>query len=416
MIPFAPIYESAPTMSECRARPRAATAWLALLLATTAGAAPAATPGHYAERPEVRAFIAELAQDDGFDARALRRLFAHARYQAKVIVAISRPVQSPPKWYEYAPRFLDSDRVAAGRAFWHEHAAALARAQELLGVPQELIVAILGVETYYGRNVGSYPVFDALTTLAFDYPRRADFFRGELKEFLLWAREQGISPLVPRGSYAGAIGPAQFMPGSIRAYGIDFNGDGGVDLEGDIDDAIGSVAHYLSDHGWVRGQPVMEPARIDSEEAQAGIIGQLDEGITATPEPRRLGARRRNRLHHRRRSGERSGGPAHARGARRAELLAGVQQLVRAHALQPQPAVCVGGLAARAGAQRRSRNVAKPARRFSALERAATACARARADPASRRRRDPDRCPRAAPPRADRPAPCRARRPIDRTS
>ncbi len=280
MIPFAPIYESTPTMSECRARPRAATAWLALLFATAAGAAPAATPGHYADRPEVRAFIAELAQDDGFDARALRRLFAHARYQAKVIVAISRPVQSPPKWYEYAPRFLDSDRVAAGRAFWHEHAAALSRAEDLLGVPQELIVAILGVETYYGRNVGSYPVFDALTTLAFDYPRRADFFRDELKEFLLWAREQGISPLVPRGSYAGAIGPAQFMPGSIRAYGIDFNGDGGVDLEGDIDDAIGSVAHYLSDHGWARGQPVMEPARIDSEAAQAGILGQFDEGVT----------------------------------------------------------------------------------------------------------------------------------------
>jgi peptidoglycan lytic transglycosylase B len=268
-------------MSERSRRPRALVAWLSLLLALAGGAAPAATPGSYAARPEVRAFIAELAADEGFDAKALRRLFAHARHQAKVIAAISRPVQSPPKWYEYAPRFLASDRVDAGVVFWHDHAAALARAEDELGVPQEVIVAILGVETYYGRHLGTYPVFDTLTTLAFDYPPRADFFRGELKEFLLWAREQGISPLIPKGSYAGAIGPAQFMPGSILAYGLDFNGDGRVDLAGDMDDAIGSVAHYLSCHGWARGQPVMEPARIETEEPEAGVLGQFDDGLTA---------------------------------------------------------------------------------------------------------------------------------------
>ncbi|HEV2976141.1 MAG TPA: lytic murein transglycosylase B [Casimicrobiaceae bacterium] len=257
-------------------------AWLALLfaLAGVALAAPAAAEGDYARRPEVRAFIAELAADEGFDAGALRRLFAQARYLPKVIAAMSRPVVSPPKWYEYAPRFLDPERVDAGLAYWREHATAFSRAEDEFGVPQEVIVAILGVETYYGQNLGSYPVFDSLTTLAFDYPRRAEFFKSELKEFLLWTREQGIPPLVPKGSYAGAIGPAQFMPGSIRAYGLDFNGDGGIDLAGDADDAIGSVAQFLSRHGWVRGQPVMEPARIDAKDPEAGVLGAFDEGIT----------------------------------------------------------------------------------------------------------------------------------------
>jgi membrane-bound lytic murein transglycosylase B len=269
-------------MSERSHRRFAGRAWLALLFVVIAAASAAATAaeGNYAERPEVRAFIARLAAEDGFDAEALRHLFAQARYQPKVIAAISRPVLSPPKWYEYAPRFLDPARVDAGLDYWHEHAAALSRAESELGVPQEIIVAILGVETYYGRNLGRYRVLDSLTTLAFDYPRRAEFFQSELKEFLLWTREQGISPLAPKGSYAGAIGPAQFMPGSIRAYGIDFNGDGKVDLEADADDAIGSVAQYLSAHGWARGQPIMEPARIDTDDAQTAILGRFNDGIT----------------------------------------------------------------------------------------------------------------------------------------
>jgi membrane-bound lytic murein transglycosylase B len=268
-------------MSAGSDRRGAAGAWLALLFAVAGAAlaAPAAAEGDYARRPEVRAFIAELAADEGFDAGALQRLFAQARYQPKVIAAISRPVVSPPKWYEYAPRFLDPARVDAGLVYWHEHAAALSRAEDEFGPPQEVIVAILGVETYYGRNLGSYPVFDTLTTLAFDYPRRAEFFKSELKEFLLWTREQGISPLVPEGSYAGAIGPAQFMPGSIRAYGLDFNDDGGIDLAHDADDAIGSIAHYLSRQGWVRGQPVMEAARIVAKDPEAGVLGAFDEGI-----------------------------------------------------------------------------------------------------------------------------------------
>jgi membrane-bound lytic murein transglycosylase B len=271
-------------MNQPRRRAHGIAAGLALLVAVAggAGAAPAApgAPGNYAQRPEVGAFIAELVADEGFSARALRVLFAQARYQPKVIAAISRPVESPPLWYEYAPRFLAPERVAAGREFLHEHAAALARAESAFGVPQEVIVAILGVETYYGRNLGSYPVFDVLTTLAFDYPRRAAFFRGELKEFLLLAREQDISPLAPRGSYAGAMGPAQFMPGSIRSYGLDFNADGRIDLSADIDDAIGSIAHYLSRHGWQPGQPLMEPVRIEAADPQPPVLRAFDGGLT----------------------------------------------------------------------------------------------------------------------------------------
>jgi membrane-bound lytic murein transglycosylase B len=232
----------------------------------------------YAARPEVQAFIAELVATEGFDSAALRRIFAQASYQPKVIAAMSRPLIAPPKWYEYAPQFLNSARVEAGVAFWRENAVVLARAQEEFGVPAEVIVAIIGIETFYGRNTGSYRVFDALVTLAFDYPRRADFFASELKEFMLLTREQGISPLAPKGSYAGAVGLPQFMPGSIRAYAVDYDGDGLIDLTSNTVDAVGSVANFLARHGWQPGQPVMEPVRIETE-TQEITLRTLDDGI-----------------------------------------------------------------------------------------------------------------------------------------
>jgi membrane-bound lytic murein transglycosylase B len=260
-------------------RARLAASMLFLALAAAAVTAPRAeAPVNYAQRPEVRAFIAGLVADEGFDARALRRLFAQARHQPKVVAAMSRPVLSPPQWYEYAPRFLDPARIDAGVAFWREHSGALYRAGDEFGVPPEVIVAIIGVETYYGRNTGRYSVFDALTTLAFDYPRRAEFFRGQLKQFLLLTREQGISPLAPKGSYAGAMGLPQFMPGSIRAYALDYDADGHVDVAAGVEDAIGSVAHYLLRHGWQAGQPVMTPVRIETENSDA-IVGKLDGGV-----------------------------------------------------------------------------------------------------------------------------------------
>ena len=253
---------------------------LAAILALGAVApAESAAPLRYDQRPEARAFMAELADEHAFGRQELARLFAQARYQPRIVEAMSRPVLAPPKWYEYAPQFLSAERVDAGLEFWRSNEATLARAQRDFGVPAEVIVAIIGVETYYGRNSGSYRVFDALTTLAFDYPRRADFFRNELKEFLLLTRDQGISPLAPRGSYAGAYGLPQFMPGSVRAYAVDYDGDGVIDLATDAADAIGSVGNFLARHDWKPGGPVLEPAQIDPVATDA-VLRALDGGVS----------------------------------------------------------------------------------------------------------------------------------------
>src|SRR6266853_4416013 len=251
----------------------------AFLAAPTALAAPATAPQSYIDRPDVSAFIDEMVADSGFDARALRRFFAKVRYQGTVVDAMSRPVVAPPKWYEYAPQFLSSRRIDGGVAFWRANAATLERAQNEFGVPAEVVVAIIGVETFYGRNAGSYRVADALTTLAFDYPRRAEYFRNELKQFLLQAREQKISPLAPKGSYAGAQGLPQFMPSSLRDYAVDYDNDGKIDLAADVDDAVGSVANYLAWHGWQTGESVMKPASIDVDKRD-DVERMLDGGIS----------------------------------------------------------------------------------------------------------------------------------------
>jgi membrane-bound lytic murein transglycosylase B len=253
--------------------------WRVPLLVFFAATPAASAPADYTTYPEVQTFIAELVATEGFDAPALRRLFAQVRPQPKVVAAMSRPLQVPPKWYEYSPQFLSQARVEGGIAFARDNEVALVRAHAEFGVPPEVIVAIIGVETFYGRNTGSYRVIDALSTLAFDYPRRAEYFRGELKQFLLLAREQGVSPLEPKGSFAGAAGLPQFMPGSIRAYAVDYDGDGRIDLAGDAADAIGSVANYLAQHGWQRDQPVMQAVRVDPE-AQDTVLRLLDSGMT----------------------------------------------------------------------------------------------------------------------------------------
>jgi membrane-bound lytic murein transglycosylase B len=263
---------------------RIAGALLLLLGSAAASALTAGTPTpNYATRPDVQSFIADLARAEGFDAAALRRLFAQVRVQPKVIAAMSRPLQAPPQWYEYAPQFLSQARVDAGVAFWRDNETALTRAQAEFGVPAEVIVAIIGIETFYGRNTGSYRVIDALSTLAFDYPRRAEYFRDELKQFLLLAREQGVSPLEAKGSFAGAAGLPQFMPGSIRAYAVDYDGDGRIDLASDVIDAIGSVANYLAQHGWQPGQPVMQTVRLDLPTQDT--IQQLFDGGTTERRP-----------------------------------------------------------------------------------------------------------------------------------
>jgi len=258
------------------------------LLSTVLFAAPAAlsaTPAAgkrdegYAARAEVRTFVDELVRDQHFDRREVMDWMRAARYQPKIVEAMQRPIIEPPKWFEYAPRFLSQNRIDGGVAFWRANASALERASAEFGVPPEIVVAIIGVETFYGRNVGSYRVLDALATLAFDYPRRASFFRGELREFLLFSRAEGISPATPKGSFAGAIGVPQFMPGSVRRYAVDYDGDGRIDLWRSDADAIGSVANYLARHDWLRGQPVMLPAAIDDTQRDA-LLARLDGGIS----------------------------------------------------------------------------------------------------------------------------------------
>jgi membrane-bound lytic murein transglycosylase B len=255
--------------------------------AAHAAQAPAAKPkaraaspaSSYATREDVRAYAAEVARDTGLPRRDVERAFAAAKFQPKIIALMDRPLLEPPKWFEYAPSFLSSDRVAGGVRFWRDNEAALAKAQVAYGVPPEIIVAIIGVETNYGRISGGYRVIDALATLAFDYPRRASFFRGELKEFMALAQDQGFSPLVPKGSFAGAMGMPQFMPGSYRRYAVDFDGDGHADLWRSPADVIGSIANYLARHDWQAGQPVLAPASVASE-ARDGAFRRLDGGIS----------------------------------------------------------------------------------------------------------------------------------------
>jgi membrane-bound lytic murein transglycosylase B len=241
--------------------------------------APAESRPAYPAREEVRAFIVELADEHGFASAEVERWLAAAKFQPRIVELMNKPVLEPPKWFEYAPPFLSPERIEAGLAFWSAHAAALARAEQSTGVPAELVVAIIGIETYYGRVTGSHRVIDALATLAFDYPRRALFFRGELKEFLLLAREQGISPLTPRGSFAGAMGLPQFMPGSYRRYAVDFDGSGRTDLWKSADDAIGSVANYFVKHDWKPGQPVLTKAYVDPAQRDA-VLRRLDGGLS----------------------------------------------------------------------------------------------------------------------------------------
>jgi membrane-bound lytic murein transglycosylase B len=246
--------------------------------------APPPASGSYVGRDDVRAFAAEVAAEAGLPRRDVERWFADAKYQPKIVAAMDRPLLEPPRWFEYSRSFLSADRVAGGVAFWRANEDALARASAHYGVPPEIVVAIIGVETYYGRNIGGYRVIDALATLAFDYPRRAPFFRGELKEYVMLARDQGFSPLVPKGSFAGAMGVPQFMPGSYRRFAVDFDGDGHADLWRSNADVVGSIANYLARHDWQRGQPVLLPALV-APESRETALRRLDGGVSERRAP-----------------------------------------------------------------------------------------------------------------------------------
>jgi membrane-bound lytic murein transglycosylase B len=232
----------------------------------------------YAENPQARELIREMVAEQGFDGAELEALFAGAVRKDKILEAIARPAEKTKPWYAYRNIFVTDTRTGQGLEFYRLYAASLLRAERKYGVPAEIIVAIIGVETRYGRNKGSWRVLDALSTLAFDYPKRSAFFRRELKEYLLMTREQGLSAAELRGSYAGAMGYGQFIPSSYRAYAVDFDGDGIIDIIDNPVDAIGSVANYFSRHGWRTGEPVAAPARVGegyrSEWMNAGLKPQ----------------------------------------------------------------------------------------------------------------------------------------------
>lgn len=254
---------------------------------------------NFADWKEVSAFIDQMVEKHGFDRAELVTMFNKVRYVDSAIQLMKpAPASKPKNWAAYRARFVEPVRIQAGVDFWNTYADALSRAEAQYGVPAEVIVGIIGVETVYGRNVGSFRVMDAITTLAFDYPNtptreaRMDFFRRELESTLLYARESGIDPFTLLGSYAGAIGWPQFMPSSIRQYGVDFDGKGRIDLRNSPVDAIGSVAHYLAEHGWKSGMPIVFPVTLSTdtsaENRWQAFIGQgleakysLDELIAA---------------------------------------------------------------------------------------------------------------------------------------
>jgi membrane-bound lytic murein transglycosylase B len=226
-----------------------------------------------------RAFAEELAAESNLAAQSIEDWLAEARIEPSIIQAMDRPRLQPPKWYEYAPPLLSQARVSEGVAWWNAHAADLSRAQAEFGVPAGIIAAIVGVETRWGRNLGRYRALDALATLTFAYPRRASFFRDELKAFLLLARDQGMAPDAPLGSFAGALGMPQFMPGSYRRFALDYDNDGRVDLWRSNADVIGSVARFLVEHGWRRGEPALLPAMV-ADDARAAAMARLDGGLS----------------------------------------------------------------------------------------------------------------------------------------
>ena len=247
-------------------------------------------PGEFAsfgQWSQASAFIDDMVARHGYSRPELEAILSRVRFVDSAIELMKpAPPGRPKNWAAYRARFVEPVRINAGVSFWNDHAEALRRAEQQFGVPAEIIVAILGVETVYGRNTGNFRVMDAITTLAFAYPdtpnrqARMAYFRGELANTLLFARESGIDPFSLRGSYAGAIGWPQFMPGSIRSFAVDFDGDGRIDLRNSPVDAVGSIANFLVAHGWKPGEPMVFPAALDPS-AGSGWEMFLNQGLEA---------------------------------------------------------------------------------------------------------------------------------------
>ena len=207
------------------------------------------------DKAAMNVFIDEMVAEHQFKPELLRRWLNKARLQPAILEAIARPAEAKP-WRDYRPIFLTPERIRGGAYFMRQFSRTLGRASDQYGVPPQIVTAIIGVETRYGKQSGNYPIIDSLSTLGFAYPPRAAFFRGELKQFFLMAREEKFDPLLPRGSYAGALGMPQFIPSSFRRYAVDFDGNGKRDLWNSTADAIGSVANYFEQHGWHAFEPI----------------------------------------------------------------------------------------------------------------------------------------------------------------
>lgn len=236
---------------------------------------PAASWASYLENESARQFADKMVTDHGFDRTWLEQLLTQAERKQSILDAISRPAERTLEWKDYRKIFIQESRIEQGVAFWREHQETLARAEKQYGVPASIIVAIIGVETRYGRHMGNYRVLDSLATLGFDYPKRGKFFSRQLEEYLLMTREQGLDPLELTGSYAGAMGFGQFIPSSYRSFAVDFDGDDVTDIVHNPVDAIGSVANYFKEHKWRTGEMVAMTASVsdnhDKSVFEAGL-------------------------------------------------------------------------------------------------------------------------------------------------
>ena len=247
---------------------RTCLASLALLLAAAPLSArhkPVQPPKFDLKRAEIVAFVNDVVERDQLKKKQVLALLRKGEPQPKIIEAMTRPAEKVTPWWEYHDRFLTEERISQGAQFYIDHREPLERIASARGIPPEYLVAIMGVETKYGRVTGHYRVLDALMTLSFDYPPRSDYFRGELEQFLLLYSEEHIDPLTVTGSYAGAMGVPQFMPSSYRLFAVDGDGDQKRDLWNDWDDILASIANYFVEHGWEAGGPVLAETKLDPE-------------------------------------------------------------------------------------------------------------------------------------------------------
>jgi membrane-bound lytic murein transglycosylase B len=233
-------------------------------LALIASGSCACAQGFDMARNDIQGFVTSMVAEHKFDGEALQAILGDAVRQQRIVDAIQRPAERTMAWWEYRARFMTAERIEAGAQLLADNRNTLEIVARDTGVPAEYLVAIAGVETFYGRITGRYRVLDALVTLGFDYPPRGEFFRRELAQYLLMTREEGLDPRVPLGSYAGAMGIPQFMPSSFRSYAVDGSGDGHRDLWQTWPDVFASIGNYFKRHGWRSGQAILADATIDN--------------------------------------------------------------------------------------------------------------------------------------------------------